>query len=368
MNIILRNFYRLIKAGVFNEVEQLEPMSAWKWRRVYQYSFIHNVAALTYDGIEKCKEQFFLQLPDDLADTWKATAERIGQENEDRRRVGTEIYGLISRLQFRPILVNGERLCKIYDNPNHRCFKRIELFFPFETQGKKACQWAMDNGSAVNDKSRTDIIYTWNGQTVEHRHHLHVLTNKILNHSLQNIIEEDIIENKVYIEANGERCEVTSNTLTLLTILLQIAHHILNNMIFLNLVVDLGVFLRKDGDKVDFVKLQNWIERLRMTNIAHLTGLLLIEQFNFSTDEIPFLKEDGTQDAKELLKEMFLMKNEDAKDWIEQQDKDILIPTIHSLALFRQLRQTVRNINYYPSESFTNFFANIARSLSYIDE
>ncbi len=368
MNIILRNFYRLLRAGVFDEIEQVEPMSAWKWRRVYQYSLIHNVAALAYDGIEKCKEQFFLQMPDDLLYAWKETTEKIESRNTAQRKVTAEIYELLSRQQFRPILIYDERMSMIYNHPNHRCSNKIELFLPYQTQGKKACQWAKDNAQVTDNKNSIDISYSWNGQSIEHRQYLHTLTNKILNHSLQNIIEKEIIENKVYIEVNGRKCEVISNTMTSLVILLRIAHNILNSTIYLNLVIDLGVSLRKIGDKVDFVVLQSWIERLHMTNIAHLSGLLLIKQFNFTEDEIPFLKKDGIGDVEKLTREMFMMKNEEAKEWIEQNENNILMPKINSSAFFSHIRNTARNLNYYPAESLTNLLANITRSLSRIEE
>lgn len=36
MDIIQRNFLKLLKCGAFGQREQLEPMSAWKWKRLYQ--------------------------------------------------------------------------------------------------------------------------------------------------------------------------------------------------------------------------------------------------------------------------------------------------------------------------------------------
>ena len=36
MNIITRNFFRLLRSGALNEYEPMEPMSAFKWRRLDQ--------------------------------------------------------------------------------------------------------------------------------------------------------------------------------------------------------------------------------------------------------------------------------------------------------------------------------------------
>ena len=70
MNIIERNFYRLLRSGAFGTEEQIEPLSAWKWNRLYQLSEMHDVAVLIYKGIELCSEQFFVQVPEELLTQW----------------------------------------------------------------------------------------------------------------------------------------------------------------------------------------------------------------------------------------------------------------------------------------------------------
>ena len=83
MNIIERNFYRLLRAGAFGTDEQIEPLSAWKWNRLYQMSEMHDVAPLLYQGIERCRDQFFLQIPDELMQQWsQASCHGTDDQNE----------------------------------------------------------------------------------------------------------------------------------------------------------------------------------------------------------------------------------------------------------------------------------------------
>lgn len=83
MNIIERNFYRLLRAGAFGTNEQIEPLSAWKWNRLYQLSEMHDVTPIIYKGIEACRDQFFVQVSDELlAQFEKATAHDEGEEND----------------------------------------------------------------------------------------------------------------------------------------------------------------------------------------------------------------------------------------------------------------------------------------------
>lgn len=70
MNIIQRNFFRLLRNGAFNSSEQIEPMSIFKWEQLYQLSVMHNVVAYSYEGLLRCKDQFFVRLTDTQWDTW----------------------------------------------------------------------------------------------------------------------------------------------------------------------------------------------------------------------------------------------------------------------------------------------------------
>ena len=66
MDIIQRNFIRLLKCGAFGQQAPLEPMSEWKWQRLYRVSLIHGVTPWIADGIKKSSDDFFLQLPSTL--------------------------------------------------------------------------------------------------------------------------------------------------------------------------------------------------------------------------------------------------------------------------------------------------------------
>jgi len=83
MNIIERNFYRLLRAGAFATEEAIEPMSAWKWNRLYQLAVMHDVIQVIYQGVQHCGDQFFLQVPETLMQQWKQSlSEEKSEENE----------------------------------------------------------------------------------------------------------------------------------------------------------------------------------------------------------------------------------------------------------------------------------------------
>ena len=82
MNIIQRNFFRLIRCGEFKKQEQIEPMSVSKWNKVYQLALMHQVVPSVYAGIQQCKNQFFLHLSEKQIKEWEKTNIEVGQTNK----------------------------------------------------------------------------------------------------------------------------------------------------------------------------------------------------------------------------------------------------------------------------------------------
>ena len=77
MNIIQRNFFRLIRSGALGKQEQVEPMSVCKWGKLYQLAVIHNVADYVYEGLQQCRDQFFLHLTEKQWNQWQNTIDEL---------------------------------------------------------------------------------------------------------------------------------------------------------------------------------------------------------------------------------------------------------------------------------------------------
>ena len=67
MNIITRNFFRLLRSGALNEYEPMEPMSAFKWRRLDQMVHAQHVERAALKGINNHQFDEMMNIPEDLA-------------------------------------------------------------------------------------------------------------------------------------------------------------------------------------------------------------------------------------------------------------------------------------------------------------
>ena len=68
MDVITRNFFRLIRSGSLNEQEPMEPMSAFKWQRLFQMVQTQHVETSTLKGIANHHEDEMMNIPQELTE------------------------------------------------------------------------------------------------------------------------------------------------------------------------------------------------------------------------------------------------------------------------------------------------------------
>ena len=116
MDIIKRNFFRLLRSGAFNEQEALEPMSAFKWRRLYQMVEAQQVVPAFAKGAYNNGHDETLNIPDDLLKV-------IGNKNRDDLMPQASFFA--ERPELRNMILN-RKLKKIYKNERHSIDTSVE--------------------------------------------------------------------------------------------------------------------------------------------------------------------------------------------------------------------------------------------------
>lgn len=277
MDIVQRNLFRLLRSGAFQSKEDIEPMSAFKWGRLYQLAVMHDIIPFVYDGIIRSKGQFFMHLTDRQKKDWeKAIADYHEQEKKK-------------------------------DDQEEDEFLRPDR-----------------------------------------------LTNPLLNSRLQNILDD-------------EHSDVT--TRQLLMILIRVVRHLFNEGMPIRQLTDLGIFMRQNRERINYLAIGKWIKRLRLTQMTQLTGEFLIKLYGFEEEDIPFLKDRKEKKIDHIAQELIEFIDTRSQDWyFTQQDGGIFVHNTNSSATFSHIRRSARYFRYYPSESVTNFFASFVHSLSHIEE
>lgn len=196
MEIIQRNFFRLLRSGAFADDELLEPMSAFKWRRLYQMVEVQGVADVFLRGVQKHSGEQGLNMPEEIL-------LRAGQDAQKQQSLAE----LVSRKVGMSMGMLNKRYVKLLDGERHSIDTSVE-------------------------------------------------------------------------------------TMDLLRLLVVNEQDFLNHGINMRGIIFLGRYLREKGDRVDFVKLDNWLLRLHLQRMAQLQGSILISVFDFEPDELPFVHLD----------------------------------------------------------------------------
>ena len=276
MNIIQRNFFRLLRSGAFGAAEQIEPMSIFKWERLFQLAILHQVVPVAYEGLKRCKNQFMLRLTDAQWQQWQKMAEKADRHKQD------------------------------------------------------------------SDDEDDEFL------RADH------LTNPLLNHKLQDILDD-------------EHSDTTSRQFLLLII--RIVRHIMNEGMPVSQLIELGLFLRQEGKKIDQPTFMKWVSSLRLSSMCQLEGEFLMLLLGFQKEELFFWDGKPNKNVEKIAQELIDFTNTRSEDWYFSQDNDsIFVHNSNTSAMFSHVRRSARYFRYYPSESVTNFFASFVHSLSHIEE
>lgn len=274
MEILYRNFTKLLSIGVFGENCPVEDMSEFKWNKLLRIAGICDVEDFVCDGIAK----------------------------SDNKKIPSNIYIT-----------------------------------------------AQNNISVIQDAQTTANYNFTSGKPIKK------FSNFYLNRKLNKIIFDEI-----------HSIDTSINSLILLNKLIDNINSLLNNGIEIRKLADLGGYLRKYGDRIDFVKIETWIKLLKIKKICTLIGCMLVSLFSFEIEELPFMRATNNKILRKTdgMLNIFLTSipqpaalNENNENH-GQGINPITKPNTNPLKFF----------NYFPVETASRFISNIAKSLSNIDE
>lgn len=282
MNIIKRNFLRLLRLGAFGENEVIEPMSKFKWEVIFHIANIHNVVGVIFDGIAKNKENEAL-IPQDIILKYKKILDE-------------ECYGIKA-----------------------------------QATGSRPSVQLPDAG-------------------------LSHMCNGFLNARLKRIRENE-----------PQSADASVETLNMLDIIVQATECTMTYGLSFATILRIGIYLRVDGDKIDFVKLENWLRKLNLTRMAQLEGSILIDIFGFEMDEIPFVNKMEPSAHKIAIEALEKPIRIDIEEWKISQKSTIFLAN-NSKAMMKTVKNCMKYFFFAPVEASSNFLHRFASSLSNLEE
>ncbi len=279
MDIIKRNFLKLLRAGAFGEKDVIEPMSKFKWEIIFHVAKVHNVVGVLLNGFADSGEKGIV--PADIIEKYKDLYEN------DVQISSPSILHPLLRLPDAGL----SRMC-----------------------------------------------------------------NPLLNSRLQSIREKEPLAEDASIE-----------TLNMLDILVQATENTMTYGLSFANILRIGIYLRNEGDKVDFIKLDHWLHRLNISRMAQLEGSILIEVFGFDPDEVPFVYRIEPSARKIAIQALEKPIRIDINEWKIQQTSTIFLAN-NNKAMMKTIRNSIKYFFFSPVEASSNFLHRFVSSLSNLEE
>ncbi len=189
-NIVVRNFYSMLRTGVLNEYVAVEPMSPYKWRQFAAMVLREEVASAVAAAARRLQYEETFNMPDAVREQLAAEAAKKKSQT------------------IRPAMSNPAL---------DRKLTRIRKEERFAT-----------------DKSRETLELFW--------------------------------------------------------IILINCQHLLAHGASTRLIIHLCKYMRVNAEKINYDKVNRWLREVQMHRMATLIGSILITNFAFKKEEIPFVK------------------------------------------------------------------------------
>lgn len=164
-------------------------------------------------------------------------------------------------------------------------------------------------------------------------------------------VKRYVFKDIIYKERHS--IDTSTTSLDLLAVILQNSDNILRYGIRLRGIIELGIFLRTKGQHVDFLKIETWLQKLKLTKMATLQAGILVSTFSFDEDEFPFVRKFDKSAPQLIARSLNRVYK------AHKLDRSFSKYNISNCIRFRK---------YSRSEAFCKATSNIAKSLSEIEE
>ena len=133
-----------------------------------------------------------------------------------------------------------------------------------------------------------------------------------------------------------------------------------------NGIMDIDAMTKK-GDKVDFVKLDQWLSFTCMTSMANLQGNLLIQGFGFNKNEIPFVHHEDKHSQSVLIRAIRHDDLSTLRVWDFHPSKSGFIVSSPKSAI-KSIRHCLSYRRYAPRETMATLTNGLVNGLAEIEE
>ena len=258
----------------------------------------HGLLGILVDGVEKLPS--YLRPP---LTTWLQWIGEVMQGYEQRYEKYREaVSGLVSFYNghgYQTMILKGLSCGINWPKPEHRPYGDIDIY-QFGRYKDSDATLARELGIKIDNSHHHHTVFEWEGFTVEnhydfinvHHHKSHV--------ELENVFKVFGLDCNYCIEVCDNKVIIPSPNLHALFLVRHAMNHFVSIGISLRQILDYAFFVEKNNKKIDWVLLEELLDRFGMTSFFNIINSICVDNLGFDVKIFPRIQPDLN------LKEMFL--------------------------------------------------------------
>lgn len=286
-----QTFFVLLRLGIghtdITDGIDFPRLSVEEWLDLKILAEKQGLSAVVLDGIERLQKE--LMPPKLMLVQWIGEVSQIYEKRfaEYRKAIG-DLAGFYNSHGFKMMVLKGYACSLDWPKPEHRPCGDIDVWLFGQQKEADAAlsSWFKTQGlqAAIDISHHHHTVFEWQGFTVEnhydfinvHHHKSHV--------GLEQIFKK-LGENETnYVELNGEKVYLPSPNLHALFLIRHALNHFASIGINLRQVLDWAFFVKAHGKEVDWLWLEEILDRFGMLKLYGVFNAICVEDLRFEVN------------------------------------------------------------------------------------
>ncbi|MFE7085348.1 nucleotidyltransferase family protein [Sphingobacterium spiritivorum] len=261
-------FFKLLRSGLWNtpiDENNSLLLSDEEWEALFVLCVNQTVEAIVFDALERLNPSFLP--PKHILLKWVVRVEKIVQRNMVMNSVINEQIALFEKSGIHAVLLKGQGLATLYENPDSRTCGDIDWYFSNEKEYTIACKLIRDMQLEISQTAGYSACYVWKGIETDHHQRIFDIYNPFCRSFLKKL-EKNEYKNNIHVRAKDSTWTLPAPVLNILQVNTHILKHQLSFGIGLRQLCDAarlyyvhhhyldGAYLKKVYTKVGIIR---WI-------------------------------------------------------------------------------------------------------------
>ncbi|MGJ1266932.1 nucleotidyltransferase domain-containing protein [Sphingobacterium spiritivorum] len=261
-------FFKLLRSGLWGtpiDEKSTFSLTDEEWESLFVMCINQTVEAIVFDALERLDPSFLP--PKSLLLKWVVRVEKTVQRNRTMNSVISEQIALFEKSGIRAVLLKGQGLATLYDNPDSRTCGDIDWYFSNPQEYNRAYQLIKDMQIDICKTAGYSACYMWKGIEIDHHQRIFDIYNPFCKSYLKEL-ERNECKNSIHVRDKDSTWLLPAPVLNILQVNTHILKHQLSFGIGLRQLCDAarlyyvhhhyldGAYLKKIYTKVGIIR---WI-------------------------------------------------------------------------------------------------------------